>query len=435
MSDTKDKITKHSKETFLVHGAMRDEYWDYSNHVIPPISASTAFRLESTERGATGFAKFASAEVSGPGSRPIYVYERLGEPTVALLEHQMAELEGGESATAFASGMAAISGTILALVKSGHEIVAHKTIYGCTFSLLTTWLPRFDIKTNFCNLSDIESAKQLITPKTRIIYFETPANPTLDIVDIGAVTDLAAAVNKTRTEEDRIYVIVDNTFATPFCQRPLSHGADVVVHSLTKNVMGFGTDMAGITIHPLSLYTAIRMSRKDFGGAVASRAAWNILVYGVSTLAVRMRRQIESATAIAEFLAKHKEVRSVRYPGLKSDPSHGIALKQMRDFEGNFAPGLMVYFELTSDGTNGLVRAKRFMDHVANNAYSLTLAVSLGNTKTLIEAPALMTHSAYSEEEAIKAGMSPTGIRLSLGLEHPSDIIADLEAALAAMNQ
>lgn len=432
MNNDSNKKAPYSPESVLVHGAMRDEYWDYSNHVIPPITASTAFRLESLERGAAGFASFASPEASGPGCRPIYIYERLGEPTVALLEHQFSELEGTESATAFASGMAAISGTILALCKAGQEVVAHKTVYGCTYSLFTGWLPRYGMKTHFTDFRSLQSVRDLITPATRILYFETPANPTLDLIDIEAVAAIAKEFNAQRSEEDRLYVVVDNTFATPYCQRPARHGADVVVHSLTKNCMGFGTDMAGMAAHSLALHTQIRMARKDFGGAVASRAAWNILVYGLSTLAVRMRRQNETALKVARFLEASPKVKAVHYPGLESHPQYELARRQMRDFSGEFAPGLMVYFELAGDGAQGMENAKRFMDHVAHNAYCLTLAVSLGNTKTLIEAPALMTHCSYDPETAAAAGIRVTGVRLSIGLENADDLIRDLEGGFAA---
>lgn len=433
MSNDSSNKKPYSPESFLVHGAMHDEYWDYKNHVIPPITASTAFRLESTERGAAGFAAFASPENAGPGARPIYIYERLAEPTVALLEHQFCELERTESATAFASGMAAISGCLMALARTGHEVVAHKTIYGCTYSLLTNWLPRYGISTQFADFRNLDEVRKLITPKTRVLYFETPANPTLDIIDVKAMADLAKEFNAGRSEADRIYVIVDNTFATPYCQRPATLGADIVVHSLTKNCMGFGTDMAGMAAHSLGVHTEIRMARKDFGGAVASRAAWNILVYGISTLAVRMKRQNETALKVAHFLESDPRVKRVFYPGLESHTEHTLAKKQMVDFEGNFAPGLMIYFELAGEGAQGIANAKRFMDFAAHQAYCLTLAVSLGNTKTLIEAPALMTHSAYDPVAAADAGMSLTGIRLSIGLENADDLIRDLSGAFEAI--
>ena len=247
-------------------------------------------------------------------------------------------------------------------------------------------------------------------------------------MDIEAVAKLAARHNQGRSEEDRIFVVVDNTFATPYCQRPLSLGADVVVHSLTKNVMGFGTDMGGIVVAPLSMHAIIRLARKDFGGVVAPRAAWNILVYGLSSLSVRMDKQMKTAAVVSAYLENRAGVKTVAYPGLKSHPQHDLARKQMLDFKGRFAPGLMIYFELAGEGDEGYRKAKTFMDFIARESYVLTLAVSLGQAKTLIEAPPLMTHCVYGDK-ASTAGMSFGAMRLSMGLEDADDIINDLETA------
>jgi methionine-gamma-lyase len=429
MSDQKDNQKQgRARETFLVHGNPRDEQWNYDYHVIPPITASTTFRLDSVDRGAQGFATFSSPAVTEPGQKPIYIYDRLAEPTTAMLENSFKEVEGGKSATAFASGMAAISAAFFSLCEKESEIVAHRLTYGCTYSLLTNWLPRLGITPVFGDLTDLESAASLITPKTRVIYFESPVNPTLDIIDIGAMAELARAANAGRPESERIWVVVDNTFATPYCQRPLSLGADVVVHSLTKNVMGFGTDMGGIVVGPLEIHERIRLARKDFGGVVAPRAAWNILVYGLSSLAIRMDKQMTNADEVARYLSQRPEVERVAYPGLKSHPHHQLALRQMRDFKDRFAPGLMVYFELEAKGDEGYQRAKAFMDFIARESYVLTLAVSLGQVKTLIEAPPLMTHCVYGDQAAT-AGMSFGSIRLSMGIEEAEDIIRDLDAA------
>ncbi len=192
MSDQKDNQKQgRARETFLVHGNPRDEQWNYDYHVIPPITASTTFRLDSVDRGAQGFATFSSPAVTEPGQKPIYIYDRLAEPTTAMLENSFKEVEGGKSATAFASGMAAISAAFFSLCEKESEIVAHRLTYGCTYSLLTNWLPRLGITPVFGDLTDLESAASLITPKTRVIYFESPVNPTLDIIDIGAMAELA----------------------------------------------------------------------------------------------------------------------------------------------------------------------------------------------------------------------------------------------------
>jgi len=428
MAKKEDKKRKYSRETFLIHGNPYDEHWEYAHHIIPPITASTAFRLDSTQRGSEGFRKFNAPNAPGGGDKPIYIYDRLAEPTVALLENSMQEIEGAQSATAFASGMAAISGVLMSLCRNGSHVVAHRTIYGCTYSLMTQWLPRFGVEVDFVDLTVAGAAEKALRDDTRVIYLETPANPTLDVIDIRKIADLAALVNKSRPEDNRVMVVVDNTFATPFCQRPLELGADIVVHSLTKNVMGFGTDMGGMVLSPIELHPLIRLARKDFGGVVAPRAAWNILVYGITSLAVRMERQIATAMKVAAFLENRSEVARVVYPGLKSHPQHSLAIRQMKDFSGRFAPGTMIYFELAGEGHALIDRAQAFLDHLASQSYAFTLAVSLGVTKTLIEAPALMTHSAYGDD-ACGAGMSNSAMRLSIGLEDPEDLMADLDSA------
>ena len=433
MKKNKDKTADYSPETFLIHGLPYDAHWEYGHHVVPPITASTAFRLDSTQRGQDGFASFLDPQGIGADGRPIYVYDRLGEPTVALLENSFREIEKGASATGFASGMAAISGAFLAACRMGQEILVHQMVYGCTYSLLTNWLPRLGIRSRFIDFRDLDAVRAAIGEQTRMLFFETPANPTLELIDIEGVAAVAAEANAGRSEGDWLYVAVDNTFATPYCQRPLELGADMVVHSLTKNVMGFGTDMGGMVVAPEQLHGNVRLVRKDFGGVVAPRAAWNILVYGMTSLPVRTRAQTDNARLVAQYLANRPEVEAVSYPGLKSHPQHDLAVRQMKDFKGRFAPGIMVYFELAGEEAVVPQRVRHFMDHVATHAYSLTLAVSLGQAKTLVEAPALMTHCVYGAD-AEQARMSLAGIRISLGIEDPEDIIRDLEQAFEAID-
>jgi len=225
-------------------------------------------------------------------------------------------------------------------------------------------------------------------------------------------------------------MIVDNTFATPYCQRPLALGADLVVHSLTKDIGGFGTDMGGAVIGPLKYHAPLVMYRKDFGGVLSSKSAWSILVYGLPTLATRMVNQQKSATRVAQFLERHPKVASVHYPGLETFPQYQLARRQMTSYDGKFAPGSMVYFVLKGEEKAATEAADRFMDYIANHAYSVTLAVSLGQIRTLIEEPYSMTHSALPAELKHARGLEPGGIRLSIGLEDWHDIINDLRIAL-----
>ncbi|WP_234696294.1 trans-sulfuration enzyme family protein [Candidatus Kryptobacter tengchongensis] len=425
---------KYSMETHLIYGRSFTPKWEYSHHVVPPISASATFRLESAQRGALGFLQFAhtvnneEVEVKAP----IYIYDRLGEPNKEMLEEYLAYAEQGESAVTFASGMGAISAVLGILTRTGDEVIAHKLLYGCTYELLTYWYPRYQISTKFIDLRDLSNLKKAITPKTRVVYFETPVNPTLELIDIAGVAEIVKEENKKRKPNEKIYIVVDNTFATPFCQRPLTLGADFVVHSLTKNIGGFGTDMGGVVIGPKWSRDRLLLYRKDFGGVLGTKSAWAILVYGLPTLALRVRQQEKTAMEVARFLCSHPKVQYVSYPGLHTFPQYELAKKQMVDYEGNFAPGTLIYFVIKDESPEGRrKKAEKLINYLAKNAYTITLAVSLGNVRTLIEHPGSMTHATIPAEEQLKKGIDPGGIRLSIGLEKVDDIILDLSEGLA----
>jgi methionine-gamma-lyase len=433
-----DKKSRRSKNdhyrirTQLIHGVSDSSRWDYDHHVVPPMSSSTTFRLNSVYRGARGFASFANEAAEIAQQDPIYIYDRLDEPTRGMLEEALAHAEGGEASVSFTTGMAAISAALGVTVQSGQEIVAHRVVYGCTYSLLTTWLPRYQIATRFVDLTDEGAFRAALNERTRVVYFETPVNPTLQLIDIAAVRRVVDEVNRGRSEPIRI--LVDNTFATPYCQRPLEHGADIVIHSLTKDIGGFGTDMGGVVITPHELHRELLMYRKDFGGVLSSKSAWAFLVYGLPTLATRMVNQQKSALKIAQFLEQHPLVEKVLYPGLADFPQRELALRQMVDYRGKFAPGSMLYFSLRDSSADHHV-AETFIDYIADQSYTITLAVSLGQVKTLIENPYSMTHAALPAEEKLARGIEPGGIRLSVGLEDWQDIIDDLQQALDAVSE
>ncbi len=428
LNDTK---TDHYRmRTHLVHGNRDRANWDFDHHIIPPISASSAYRLGSVERGAKGFIEFASKEADMTGHIPIYIYDRLDEPTRSMLEQNLAYAECGETAVSFASGMAAISAALGIVTRTGDEIVAHHTLYGCTYSLLTTWLPRTGINVRFADLRDEQSFKDAVSEKTRVVYFETPVNPTLDLIDIAQVRGWMDAARYRHQNEDRMLMIVDNSFATPYCQRPLLLGADLVAQSLTKDIGGFGTDMGGAVIGGHNYHGPLLTYRKDFGGVLSPKNAWPILIYGLPTLATRMVNQQKTALKIAKWLESHPKVASVRYPGLTSFPQYELARKQMTSYDGKFAPCSMIYFVLKGNEESATESADRFMDFIANNSYSITLAVSLGQIRTLIEEPYSMTHSALPEDVKHARGLVPGGVRLSVGLEDWHDIIEDLRIAL-----
>lgn len=416
---------EYSEKTHLIHGRMRSTVWDYRHHVVPPMSASVTYRLDTAQRGARGFQSFGHDHLGG--GEHIYIYDRLDEPTRAMLEEQIADAEGAECAVAFASGMAAIAAAVCTACRSGEHILAHPVLYGCTYSLLHNWLPRFGLQTDFVDFTRADWARA-VRPETRVVYFETPVNPNLQLLDIQAICSEVRGLNASRPPEQQIKVIVDNTFSTFYCQRPLAWGADVVVSSLTKNIGGFGTDLGGVVAGAARLEPLWLGFRKDFGAVLSPKNAWPILVYGLPTLSVRIRQQQQTAMKVAQFLESRPEVRCVRYPGLDSFPQKELARRQMVDYEGQFGPGTLIYFSLLDASTGAA-----FIDFLAENAYCITMAVSLGQVKTLIEHPYSMTHSAITTDPTAASVIDPGGIRLSVGLEKADDLISDLHMALNAV--
>jgi cystathionine beta-lyase/cystathionine gamma-synthase len=271
-------------------------------------------------------------------------------------------------------------------------------------------------------MTDIEALEKAIQPNTKVLYFETPSNPTMEIIDLRAVVECAK-------KHVGVVTIADNTFATPFAQRPLEWGVDMVVNSLTKHLGGFGADMGGVVVCRKADEVEVLLFRKDFGGSLSPKSAWQIMTYGIPTLALRLEKQQQIAQQVAEFLEGHPKVAMVRYPGLASFPQRELAERQLVDLDKRFAPGSMIYFELVGEPREAYCRAIQFSDYLATNALTVTLAVSLGQIRTLVEHPASMTHSAIPPEKQLEAGIHPGGIRLSLGIEDPRDIISDLTEA------
>jgi len=429
MSLKKLNEQKYSIPTRLIYGKSVTKEWDYSHHVIPPITTSSTFRLDSSARGAKGFGEI--GQELDEKTSPIYIYDRMGEPTVDMLQHALAYAEEKDIAVAFSTGMAAVHAGVCFALNQNSQVIAHHTLYGCTYSLFTNWFPKFGIKVHFCDLIKSDSFLAYVNENTRVLYLESPVNPNLELLDTEAIVQAVKKINANRPEQQKILTVFDNTFATPFCQRPGKQGVDVVIHSLTKGLSGFGTEMGGAVITQHEHHRALINFRKDFGGTLSPSTAWHILVYGVSTLALRIPRQQSNALKIAQFLEKHPLIEKVRYPGLPSFPQYELAQRLMKDYEGNFAPGIITYFTLKGDNPeHSKARGQAMMDYIAQNAYAITLAVSLGQIRTLIEHPASMTHVTYSATEQISAGIDPGGIRLAVGIENPDDVIHDLKRAL-----
>ncbi len=365
----------------------------------PPVYLNSTYAFESTEQGQKRF----SGEESG------YVYSRVGNPTETVLEEKLADLEGGEAALAVASGMGAITSLFWSFVEPGDEIVADKTLYGCTFAFLTEGISKFGVELRFADFTQPDELQQALSSKTRFVFFETPANPNMRIIDVAMVCDMAHKIGAR--------VVVDNTYCTPYLQRPIELGADFVVHSLTKYLSGHGDLIAGAIIGPREEIQHIHFyGVKEMTGAVISPFDAYLTIRGLKTLEIRMERHCRSAQILAEAIERHPAVKQTYYPGLESHSQHQLAKRQMSGFGG------MIAFELNGGYAAGI----RFMD-------SLKLAmraVSLGDAETLVQHPASMTHITYPPEERLKHGISEGLIRISVGLENLDDLMEDVQQSL-----
>ncbi len=383
-------------ESKIVHGGQHPD--KETGALAPPIYQTSTFAFRNAEHGARLFKQ----EEKG------HIYTRLSNPTIDLLASKIALLESTEAGVVFASGLAAIFNVVVTLTKTGEHIVSDNTIYGGTFALFKSILPKMGIEVTFCNTADVDRLGSYIKENTRLIFTETPANPTLKIVDIARCSEISRAKN--------IPLCVDNTFATPYLQRPVELGADIVLHSMTKYFSGHGDIVGGVVVGKKDFMHQLWEDAKEIGGCNSPFNAWLVL-RGLKTLAVRMDRHCETAMKIAKYLEKHDKIEKVYYPGLTSHPDHELAKKQMSDFGG------MIGFDVKG----GKEAGKTMM----NSMELCILAVSLGDVDTLIEHPASMTHSTYSDEELRECGINPGFVRISVGLEHVDDLIADLEQALS----
>ncbi len=385
--------------TRQIHGGAMEIPWYHP--LTMPIFQTSTFVFEDAAQGAARFA----------GQESGYIYTRVGNPNQTLVAAKLAGLEHTQAGMTFSSGMGAISSMFWTVLQAGDHIVADKTLYGCTYALLSEHLPRLGIETTFVDFNDLAALSSAIQPNTRFVYFETPANPNLRVIDIEAVSSAAHRKNSA------VKVAVDNTFATPYLQRPIEMGADIVVHSGTKYLNGHGDVICGVLCSTKEFVEECTLKGlKYMTGAVMSPFDAFLLERGLKTLDMRMERHCCNAMEIAAFLNKHPQVKTVHYPGLASHPQHEIAKRQMR------LPGAMIAFELNATREE----AERFI----NSLELCTLAVSLGDAVTLIEHPASMTHSTHTAEALKNAHIPESLLRLSVGLENAEDIIADLRKHL-----
>lgn len=366
-----------------------------------PIYQSSTFVFENAQQGAARFA----------GEEQGYIYSRLGNPTTRELEQKMALLEEMDDAAACATGMGAVSAAVLTFLQQGDHLIASKAIYGCTFAFFAHMLPKFGIEVSFVDMTDGTSLEKALKPNTKMVFAETPINPNLTVLDLAYISAFA--------KKHQLLSVIDNTFLTPLLQKPKQFGIDIVIHSATKYLNGHGDVVAGLVCGSQAHIDEIKLTvLKDIGATMSPHDAW-LIIRGMKTLLVRMEKHCQNAQKVAEFLEAHDEVECVYYPGLASHPGHQFIGTQMK------AAGGVIGFELKGGIKDGV--------NFINATQLCSIAVSLGDAETLIQHPASMTHSPYTPEERMAAGISDGLIRISVGLEFVDDIIADLSQAFETM--
>lgn len=372
---------------------------DSQGALVPPVFQTSTFVFPTAQYGADCFS----------GKQKGHFYSRISNPTLELLEKRLAQLENGEGAVVFSSGIGAITSSCWSLLKPGDELIADMTLYGCTFTFFNHGLAKFGVKIKHVDLTNLEKLKEAITEKTKLIFFETPANPNMRVSDIAKISEIA--------HQHNILVMVDSTYCSPYLQQHLGLGADIVVHSMTKYLSGHGDVTAGAIITTHALADKIRVEGlKDMTGACLSPHDASLILRGIKTLGIRMEQICQNAQRIAQYLEDNPKVETIYYPGLASFPQYELAKRQMR------LAGGMIAIELKG----GIKAGREFLNRL--NLFSR--AVSLGDCESLAQHPATMTHATYSAEERQRHGISDGLIRLSIGLEDVNDLIADLKQAL-----
>ena len=383
-------------ETAVIHKGYNSS--EHHDSLVTPLYQTSTYSFANAQEGEDRFA----------GNSEGNIYSRLGNPTVRVLEERMAEIEGGQGALAFGSGMAAVSATLIYLTKAGDHVLCSRGIYGCTFGLLEIMEEKYGITHDLVSMTTEQEVEQAIRPETVCIYVETPINPTMELVNLQAVMAVA--------KKHGIRVVVDNTFSSPYLQNPLRMGADFVLHSATKYLNGHGDVVGGVLVgRDADEMQHVRMTvQKDVGGIMSPFDAW-LLLRGLKTLHVRMDRHVANAQKVLEFLKGQELVKKIYYPFDDQHPQFEIAKQQMRQGGG------LISFEIEG----GKKEAQQFLDSLS----LIKIAVSLGDAETLIQHPATMTHAVVPQENREAMGISDSLLRLSVGLEHTDDLIADLTHA------
>jgi len=385
---------QNSFETQAIRTQMeRSQFLEHSN----PLYLTSSFVFEDAEDMRASFAE----------EKERNIYSRFTNPNTSEFIEKLCKMEGAEEGYAFASGMSAVFSTFAALLNSGDHIVSSRSVFGSTHGLFTKFLPKWNINTSYFKVDECHLIESLIQPNTKILYAESPTNPAVDILDLELLNTIA--------KKHDILLIIDNCFATPYLQQPIKFGADLVIHSATKLIDGQGRVLGGATVGKAELIREIYLFSRNTGPSLSPFNAW-VLSKSLETLVVRVEKHCENALKIAEFLEKHKEVKKVKYPFLRSHPQYEIAKKQMK------LGGNVVAFEING----GLNAGEKFLNRIK----LLSLSANLGDTRTIVTHPASTTHSKLSEADRLETGITDGLVRISVGLEHSDDIISDLNQAL-----
>ncbi|WP_369048071.1 PLP-dependent aspartate aminotransferase family protein [Tenacibaculum sp. UWU-22] len=378
---------------------MQTERSQFSEHSTP-LYLTSSFTFDDAEDMRASFAE----------EKEKNLYSRFSNPNTTEFINKVVAMEGAEAGYAFATGMAAVFSTFGALLKAGDHIVSCRSIFGSTHSLFTKFLPKWNIETSYFKVNETDKIESLIQPNTKILYAETPTNPAVDILDLKVLGDLAKKHN--------LLLVIDNCFATPYLQKPIKFGADIVIHSATKLMDGQGRVLGGIAVGKTDLIREIYLFSRNTGPAMSPFNAW-VLSKSLETLAVRVEKHCENALAVAEFLENHPKVKLVKYPFLTSHPQYEIAKKQM------LLGGNIVAFEVKG----GVKEGRAFLNAIT----MCSLSANLGDTRTIVTHPASTTHSKLSVEDRLEVGITDGLVRCSVGLENVQDIISDLKQALSVI--
>lgn len=387
--------TKKHFETEAIRNQM--DRTPYSEHSTP-LFLTSSFVFDDAEDMRASFAE----------EKEKNLYSRFTNPNTTEFIDKIVQMEGAESGYAFATGMAAIYATFAALLSAGDHIVSARSVFGSTHTLFTKYFPKWQISTSYFKVEEVDKIEELIQPNTKILYAETPTNPGVDVLDLQLLGEIA--------KKHQLILIIDNCFATPYLQKPISFGADIVVHSATKLIDGQGRVLGGVAVGRADLIREIYLFARNTGPAMSPFNAW-VLSKSLETLAVRVEKHCENALKVAEFLEKHPKVNWVKYPFLKSHSNYEVAKKQMK------LGGNIVAFEIKG----GIEAGRAFL----NKIKMCSLSANLGDTRTIVTHPASTTHSKLSEEDRLEVSITDGLVRTSIGLEHVEDIIADFEQALA----